>query len=104
MLYVKLLILTKHKPQGIPQSFFVHVINTFYIIYFLFNSFDTTRLNLYFNFLLMISRSHFHYSLTEIACTTDKSYHQYARIKKKALAKIKTNYVDIYIILKTPHK
>ncbi|HEY8889910.1 MAG TPA: sigma-70 family RNA polymerase sigma factor [Clostridium sp.] len=29
------------------------------------------------------------HSLTEIACTTDKTYHQYAKIKKKALDKLK---------------
>lgn len=29
------------------------------------------------------------HSLTEIACASDKSYHQYARIKKKALEKLK---------------
>jgi len=29
------------------------------------------------------------HSLTEIAATSDKSYHQYARIKKKALEKLK---------------
>ncbi|MBU3158346.1 sigma-70 family RNA polymerase sigma factor [Clostridium frigoris] len=31
------------------------------------------------------------HSLTEIASTTDKSYHQYVRIKKKALEKLKAN-------------
>ncbi|MBW9151332.1 sigma factor-like helix-turn-helix DNA-binding protein [Clostridium estertheticum] len=29
------------------------------------------------------------HSLTEIACTTDKSYYKYSRIKKKALEKLK---------------